>query len=96
MERLTDGKESKIRPLADVTPCWDFDGSRYPDRVKIPMADGTVMTYRIIVEMPKPQVSSLEMLSQMQYDIGYQARHLASPKTDRWLRLLAARNRGKA
>jgi len=46
--------EIRVLPLPKVTGVWEHDVSRYPDRVRIPMSDGKVVTYRIDVEMPHP------------------------------------------
>lgn len=46
--------EIRVRPLPKVTGVWDHDVSRYPDRIRIPMSDGKVVTYHIDVAMPHP------------------------------------------
>ena len=46
--------EARVLPLPKVTGVWDHDSSRYPDRIRIPMSDGRVVTYHIDVEMPHP------------------------------------------
>ena len=46
--------EVRVLPLPKVTGVWDHDTSRYPDRIRIPMSDGKVITYHIDVEMPHP------------------------------------------
>ena len=47
--------EVRVLPLPKVTAIYDHDVSHYPDRVRIPMADGKVVTYHIEVEQPHPQ-----------------------------------------
>lgn len=66
--------EIRVLPLPNVTGVWDYDASRYPDRVRIPMADGKVVTYRIETEMPHPQVmKTLELIRRMrERGNGYQ------------------------
>ena len=44
----------RVMPLPKVTGVWEHDSSRYPDRVRIPMSDGKVVSYRIDIEMPHP------------------------------------------
>lgn len=44
----------RVLPLPKVTGLWDHDLSRYPDRVRIPMADGKVVTYHIDLDLPHP------------------------------------------
>ena len=46
--------EIRVMPLPKVTGVWDHDASRYPDRIRIPMSDGKVVTYNIDVSMPHP------------------------------------------
>lgn len=46
--------EIRVLPLPKVTGIWDRDVSRYPDRIKVPMADGKVVTYHIDIEIPHP------------------------------------------
>ena len=46
--------EIRVMPLPKVTGVWDHDFSKYPDRIRIPMSDGRVITYHIDVEMPHP------------------------------------------
>lgn len=46
--------EIRVLPLPKVTGVWEHDCSRYPDRIRIPMSDGKVVTYTISVEMPHP------------------------------------------
>ena len=46
--------EIRVLPLPKVTGVWEHDCSRYPDRIRIPMSDGKVVTYTIDVEMPHP------------------------------------------
>ena len=59
-------KAVRVLPLPKVTGIWDHSMSQYPDRVRIPMADGNVVTYRIDVEMPHPQcLKTLEIIRMM-------------------------------
>ena len=46
--------EVRVLPLPKVTGVYDYDFSRYPDRIRVPMSDGKVVTYTIGVEMPHP------------------------------------------
>lgn len=46
--------EVRVLPLPKVTGLYDHDVSRYPDRIRVPMADGRVVTYVIDVQMPHP------------------------------------------
>ena len=46
--------EIRVLTLPKVTGVWEHDCSRYPDRIRIPMSDGKVVTYTISVEMPHP------------------------------------------
>ena len=46
--------EIRVMPLPKVTGVWEHECSRYPDRIRIPMSDGKVVTYTIAVDMPHP------------------------------------------
>lgn len=106
MEKLTDGKESKIRPLADVTPIWEREMSTYPDTIKVAMDDGTVVAYRIDTAQPGPEgyihpahARAMEILQRMPTyggnpEHGYKARHVAQQKEDRWDRFVRAARKG--
>ena len=60
--------EARVLPLPKVTGVWDHDSSRYPDRIRIPMSDGRVVTYHIDVEMPHPcleaAIKNIERMSE--------------------------------
>lgn len=48
--------EKQIKPLLRaVAPIWEREDSDYPDYVKVPMANGCVVTYRRDVHQPIPQ-----------------------------------------
>ena len=73
--------EGKIEPLIDVAPYWERETSVYPDTVRITMADGKVVTYRLDVEQPHPAFSAvMEALEKLpvyggEEVPGYKARH---------------------
>ena len=46
--------EIRVMPLPKVTGIWEHDASRYPDKIRIPMSDGKVITYHIDVDLPHP------------------------------------------
>ena len=46
--------EIRVMPLPKVTGIWEHDASRYPDKSRIPMSDGKVITYQIDVDLPHP------------------------------------------
>ena len=46
--------EIRVLPLPKVTGVWEHDTSQYPDKVRIPMSDRKVVTYRIDVDLPHP------------------------------------------
>ena len=73
-------KTVRTIPTTMVTGYWESDSSQYPDRIKVVMADGKRVTYRIDIEQPHPQcVKSLELIQIMKKHIyggnGYQAKH---------------------
>ena len=58
--------EIRVMPLPKVHAVWEHDVSRYPDRVRIPMSDGRVVTYRIDEEMPHPCfLESMKLIGKM-------------------------------
>ena len=71
--------EGQIAPLADVTPIWEHDYSDYPDMIRVAMADGTVVNYRIDVRLPHPAFKSvMKLMERVPYGIsqyGYKAKH---------------------
>ncbi|MBO7711179.1 MAG: hypothetical protein J6S83_11965 [Lachnospiraceae bacterium] len=46
----------RILPLPKVTGIWTYDGSKYPDIVRVPMSDGKVIRYVLDVEQPRPRL----------------------------------------
>lgn len=74
--------DDRVRPLADVTCIWDCDASHYPDRVRMTMADGKVVTYRIDIDMPHPQVmKTIDLIRQMRKNVnGYPGKHTKSDR----------------
>ena len=67
--------EVRVLPLPKVTGFWDHDVSRYPDRVRIPMADGKIVTYHIDVEMPHPCFEAAMENIRTGYKYGYHGKH---------------------
>lgn len=66
--------EVRVLPLPKMTGFWDHDVSRYPDRIRVPMSDGQVVTYHIDVEMPHPCFeAAMDGLEKMA--VGYRAKH---------------------
>ena len=61
--------EIRVLPLPKVTGVWDHDVSKYPDRIRVPMSDGKVVTYHIDVEMPHPcfeaAIKNIERMSEI-------------------------------
>ena len=46
--------EIRVLPLPKVTGLWQYENSKYPDVIKVPMSDGKVITYRMDVQQPHP------------------------------------------
>ena len=66
--------EVSVLPLPKVTGVWEHDVSQYPDRVRIPMSDGKVVTYRIEIDQPHPCfTAAMDNLDRMV--VGYHAKH---------------------
>ena len=68
----------QIKPLnGSIAGIWDYESSDYPDRVKIPMNDGTVVTYTRVIEQPHPLcLKATELCRKMNENIeGYRPKH---------------------
>ena len=70
---MSEARVIQIRPLnPTVAPIWDMADSDYPDRIKLPMEDGHIITYyREAVEQPRPHVILAERLRKMIQDNTY-------------------------
>lgn len=72
---MCDVKEGQISPIPDVFPVWEHDWSDYPDMIRVAMADGNVVNYRIDVELPHPAFKRvMKLLEKIPYgpsDKGY-------------------------
>ena len=97
MEELRGAKESKIRPLVDVSPIWERELSTYPDVIRVAMEDGSVVTYRQDIQQPAPAFTAAMMaLDKMPVyggpDVpGYKARHEITKKPNLWERIQMVR-----
>ena len=60
-------KTAQIKPLNHaVAGIWDYESSDYPDRVKIPMEDGQVISYIREIEQPHPKcLKSIDLIKNM-------------------------------
>ena len=63
----------QIKPLnPGIAGIWDHDWSDYPDRLKIPMHDGKVITYHREFEQPHPALTKARKnIKKMKAVIGY-------------------------
>lgn len=96
MERQEGAKESKIRPIADVSPIWENDEG-YPVGIRVPMEDGKVLTFWL----DRPDAAQLSYQKAIDIIrkwrkqdevIGYKARHLDKKERRReWLSRAASR-----
>lgn len=48
--------EIRVLPLPKVDAHYGPAGGKYPETIRVAMSDGKVITYRIEIEMPHPQV----------------------------------------
>jgi hypothetical protein len=46
--------EVKVLPLPKIDARYGPMGGKYPERVRIPMSDGKVISYRIEIQQPAP------------------------------------------
>ena len=96
MERQEGAKESKIRPIADVSPIWENDAG-YPVGIRVPMEDGKVLTFWL----DRPDAAQLSCQKAIDIirkwrkedeTIGYVAKHTQKEsRRCKFLRLWAGR-----
>lgn len=61
----------RVLPLPKVTGIWQHDCSKYPDVIRVPMSDGTVVRYTIDIPQPAPVLrKSLDSFSEI--CVGYE------------------------
>ena len=46
----------RVLPLPKVKALWQHDWSDYPDMIRVPMSDGTVINYVRDVAQPRPML----------------------------------------
>lgn len=65
---VSEARVIQIRPLANTgAPIWDYMSSDYPDRIKMPMEDGHVITYVREIEQPHPKcLKAVDIIRTMQ------------------------------
>lgn len=51
----------KIEPLSNVRYFWEHAEEGYPDKIRLAMSDGKIVTYRLEVEQPKPVLFGSEL-----------------------------------
>ena len=70
--------EMRVLPLVRVDAKYSDACGKYPERIRIAMADGSTQWYRIEVQQPAPQVlKTIELIRAMNEVAsgGYVARH---------------------
>lgn len=61
----------RVLPLPKVTGVWQHDCSKYPDVIRVPMADGRVINYYPQITQPAPVLrKSLDSFSEI--CVGYE------------------------
>ena len=64
----------RAEPLVNVTPVRTSDWNKYPDIVRIPMDDGTVQDYQIVIQQPHPAFKKVvDLLDKLPVYGGYKA-----------------------
>ena len=64
----------KAEPLVSVTTVRECEWNPYPDIVRIPMSDGTVQNYQILVPQPHPAFKKVvDLLDKLPVYGGYKA-----------------------
>ena len=63
---------SHVEPLVVVRTIYDGDWSTYPERIRVPMGDGHVATYRLETQQPHPAFRMvIDLLDKMPVYGGY-------------------------
>ena len=60
---------SEIQALPDVACFYEYDWSKYPERIKVTMSDGHAVPYRIDIPQPAPVLE--EQLNKFDEVVGY-------------------------
>ena len=75
-KELEQNRKNRPEMLTKAVPKYDYDSSRYPDRIRVSFADGSTQIYRIQTELPPPVlVESIEIIRKWQ--TGYKAPEIA-------------------
>ena len=53
---LEQEKANRPEMLPNPLPTYDYDFSKYPDRIRVSFADGRTFVYDIRTEQPAPQI----------------------------------------
>ena len=51
--------QKNIGPLSNVKALWDHDLGGYPERIRLAMEDGHIVTYLLDVQQPAPNAQEL-------------------------------------
>ena len=63
---MNNGRSEIFKPVArpemfpKVVSIYSYYSSKYPDQIRVPFADGHVVTYDIHIEQPRPNVGKHE------------------------------------
>lgn len=64
----------KAEPLIEMVTIRETDWNPYPDIVRVPMTDGTVQNYQIVVPQPHPAFQQvIHLLDKLPVYGGYKA-----------------------
>ena len=75
-KELEQNRKNRPEMLTKAVPKYDYDSSRYPDRIRVSFADGSTQIYRIQTELPPPVlVESIEIIRK--WHTGYKAPEMA-------------------
>ena len=71
----------KIEPLSNVRYFWEHVEEGYPDKIRLAMSDGKIVTYRLESPQPKPKRwNPLHEIIGYPRQTEYQPRHLKRPE----------------
>lgn len=72
LDRILGREPGRPEMLKMAVPFYEYEGSRYPERIRVSFADGKTAIYELRTEQPAPQlVESVRIIRR--WNTGYQA-----------------------
>lgn len=71
LDRILGKEPGRPEILELAVPYYAYEGSRYPERIRVSFADGQTAVYELRTEKPAPLVESIRIIRK--WNTGYQA-----------------------